>query len=124
MGCVYRIYCHATGRSYIGQTAYSHPFQRFADHQRDAKRGKEGALYDALRMYDIHEFECSCLRVVPNEQLNALECYYAEIYDAYMWSGGYNDGECGQQKVAADMNDERRSWMRRNAIRRSFFRRT
>lgn len=108
MGCIYRIYCHATGRSYIGQTAYSHPFERFREHKNNARTGKEGPLYDDMRTYDIREFECICVRVAPNEQLNALECYYAEMYDAYEWYGGYNKQECGNAAIVADMSDDAR----------------
>ena len=118
MGCLYRLLCHATGRSYVGQTAYSHPFQRFCEHQADARAGKEGPLYDDLRTYGVHEFECICLRVCPNEELNELECYYAEQFNAYVWDGGYNVGECGGAPVRKEVSDETRLWMKRYAIRR------
>lgn len=118
MGCLYRLVCHATGRSYVGQTVLSHPFQRFLEHQRDARNGKEGPLYEDLRLYGVHAFECICLRVCPNEQLNALECYYAEQYDAYVWEGGYNTGECGGAPVRTEMSDDKRMWMKRRAIQR------
>jgi hypothetical protein len=108
MGCIYRIYCRATGKSYIGQTAYSHPFERFREHKNNARNNVSGPLYDDLRMYDIHEFECICIRVAPNEQLNDLECYYAEMYDAYVWNGGYNKQECGNAVVARELDDDTR----------------
>jgi hypothetical protein len=57
--------------------------------------------------------------VCPNEQLNALECYYAEQYAAYEWEGGYNVGECGKEPVRKEMSDERRLWMKTRAIRRA-----
>jgi len=122
MGCIYRIICYATGKSYIGQTAFSHPFIRFREHQKDAKNGKEGKLYDDLRIYNIHEFECICIRVAKNEELNALECYYAEQYDAYEWMGGYNANECGNARVSKEVSDDRRVYMRRTAIRNNIFR--
>jgi group I intron endonuclease len=113
MGCIYRIVCHATGKSYIGQTAYSHPFVRFQAHQLDAKKGRQGPLYEDLRKYPLSEFECICIRVVANVALNELEAYYAEIYDAY---DGYNLVECGNEPVCREMSDERRMWMRKHAI--------
>jgi hypothetical protein len=58
------------------------------------------------------------LRVVKNEELNALECYYAEQYDAYEWMGGYNLGECGKAPVTEDMPDERRMYKKFQAIRK------
>ena len=119
MGCIYRIVCHATGRSYIGQTSYSHPFIRFQQHQLSAKKGSPGALYDDMRMYDLHEFECICICVVANETLNNLEAYYAEQYGAYVWDGGYNMGECGRSLVRKEMSDETRVWIRRRAIVRN-----
>ena len=112
MGCIYRIVCWVTGRSYVGQTVYSHPFVRFGEHQRSAKNGEPGVLYDDLRMYSIHEFECICLCVCSNEALNALECYYAEQYDAY------NVNECGKAPVRKEVSDEQRMWMRKRAILR------
>jgi hypothetical protein len=116
MGCIYRIVCHATGRSYVGQTAYSHPFVRYRDHQREAKNGKEGPLYDDLRIYGVHAFSCECVCVVENEMLNALECYYAEQYGSYVWEGGYNVGECGGAPVRKAMSDARRLWVKGRAI--------
>lgn len=116
MGCIYRIVCHSTNRCYVGQTSYSHPFYRYAQHQASARKGEVGPLYDDMRRYDIREFECICICVVENSQLNDLECYYAEQYNAYVWDGGYNMGECGGQPVRADMSDERRLHMRRSAI--------
>lgn len=116
MGCVYRIVCWATGRSYVGQTAYSHPFVRFRAHQLDAQKGRSGEFYEDLRRIPLEDWECQCICVVPNVQLNALECYYAEMYDAYEWMGGYNQGECGGEPVAREVSDETRMWMRRKAI--------
>lgn len=116
MGCIYRIVCSVTGRSYIGQTSFSHPFQRFMEHQRDAKKGQEGPLYDDLRSYGVHAFECICIRVTDNKDLNNLECYYAEQYNAYVCDGGYNVNECGGAEIRREMSDERRMWMKRRAI--------
>ena len=123
MGCIYRIVCHATGRSYIGQTSYSHPFERYKQHQVSSRKGESGPLYEDMRNYDIREFECICICVVDNAQLNNLECYYAEQYNAYVWDGGYNTGECGNAVVRKDMTDERRLQMRRNAIYRNILKR-
>ena len=76
-----------------------------------------------MRQYDIREFECICICVVENSQLNELECYYAEQYNAYAWDGGYNAGECGGAPIRPDMSDEKRSQMRRNAIYRNIMKR-
>lgn len=116
MGCIYRIVCHATGRSYIGQTSYSNPFERYKQHQRTALKGKEDPLYEDMRKYGMNEFECICICVVENSLLNALECYYAEQYDAYVWDGGYNIRECGNEIIRRDVSDERRKWMRHRAV--------
>jgi hypothetical protein len=116
MGCIYRIVCSVTGRSYVGQTAYSHPFVRYREHQLDAAKGKEGPLYEDLRLYGVHAFWCECVCVVENEALNDLECYYAEQYGSYAWDGGYNEGACGGAPVRADVSDSRRTWMKRRAI--------
>ena len=116
MGCIYRIVCHPTGRSYVGQTAYSHPFDRYRQHQVSARRGDPGPLYDDMRIYDIRDFECICICVVENSTLNELECYFAEQYSAYLWDGGYNTGECGRCPVRANIPDDRRKWIRCRAI--------
>jgi hypothetical protein len=116
MGCIYRIVSHVTGKSYVGQTAYSHPFERYKHHQASARGGAIGYLYDDMRKYDIREFECICICVVENEQLNALECYYAEQYNTYVWDGGYNIGECGKALVKDHLTDECRILIRRRAI--------
>jgi hypothetical protein len=60
--------------------------------------------------------------VAKNEELNALECYYAEQYDAYEWMGGYNANECGNARVSKEVSDDRRVYMRRTAIRNNIFR--
>jgi len=119
MGCIYRIVCHATGRSYVGQTSYSHPFIRYSQHWASARKGVEGPLYEDMRQYGDREFECICICVVGNEKLNELESYYAEQYGSYVWDGGYNVGECGRSPVRAEMDDERRQWVRRHAIVRN-----
>lgn len=116
MGCIYRIVRHDTGKSYIGQTSYSHPFERYKHHQTSARGGEPGPLYDDMRQCDLRMFECICICVVPNDQLNDLECYYAEQYDAYVWFGGYNVGECGKAPVKENITDERRLMIRRRAI--------
>lgn len=87
------------------------------EHQKEAEKGVPGPLYEDMRRFGMKEFECICLRVCPNEQLNALECYYAEQYNAYVWDGGYNVGECGTAPVRKEVSDERRVWMKRRAIR-------
>ena len=115
MGCIYRIICYATGKCYIGQTSYSHPFVRFREHQQAAKNGEEGPLYDDLRTYDIHEFECECVCVVPNTKLNSLECYYIEQYNAE-----YNISEGGKAIVRSEIDDTKRMWMKRRAIFKNF----
>lgn len=118
MGCIYRIVCHETGRSYVGQTSYSNPFERFKQHQTNARKGVAGLLYDDMRTYDIRVFECICICVVENKSLNELECYYAEQYNAYVWDGGYNTGECGGAPVRREVSDEARKMIRRRAIYR------
>lgn len=119
MGCIYRIVCGATGRSYIGQTCYSHPFVRYREHQRSAEKYVEGPLYEDMRRYGLHEFECICVCVVANTSLNDLESYYAEQYNAYVSDGGYNVGECGRQRVSDEMVDAKRLRIKRNAIWRN-----
>ena len=116
MGCVYRIFCRATNRSYIGQTCYSHPFVRYCEHQRSAAKGVAGPLYEDMRRYGLHEFECICVCVVENTMLNALESYYAEQYSSYVWEGGYNVGECGGERVCRELDDARRLRIKRSAI--------
>lgn len=116
MGCIYRIVCHETGRTYVGQTAYSHPFYRYRQHQVSARNGEDTPLYDDMRLYAIGSFECIPICVTENENLNSLECYYAEQYNAYVWEGGYNVGECGKSLICKDVSDETRLWMKRKAI--------
>ena len=84
----------------------------------NAKNGRIGLLYDDMRLYDIHQFECICICVVANAQLNSLECYYAEQYNTYEWVGGYNTGECGGVVTRNDVSDVRRVWMKRMAIKK------
>jgi hypothetical protein len=122
MGCIYRIVCGETGRSYVGQTSFSHPFYRFKEHQRDARNGRDGLLYDDMRYYGVEAFECICICVAANECLNSLECYYAEQYDAYSWMGGYNVAECGGEPLRDEMSDAKRLRIKRNAIWRNLHR--
>ena len=123
MGCIYRIVCHATGRSYIGQTSYSNPFSRYQEQQRSAKSGSMYSLHVAMREHDTAAFECECICVVPNKSLNELECYYAEQYDAYTWAGGYNEVECGMAILRREVSDTTRQWMKRRAVWKNMHRR-
>lgn len=68
-----------------------------------------------MREYGTDSFECECIWQVPNVQLNTLECYYAEQYDAYVPTG-YNQTECGREVICKEMSDEKRMWIKRRAI--------
>jgi hypothetical protein len=116
MGCLYRIVNVRTGQCYIGQSAYSQPFTRFLRHKQEAREGSGGLLHCAMREDGEDQFECECLRQVPNDQLNALEAYYAEQYGSYASDGGYNERECGGAAVRREMSDATRMWIRRRAI--------
>lgn len=119
MGCIYRIWCRVTGQSYIGQTAYADPKYRYRQHLAALRRAEAYPLYEAMREHGIEAFEMERIQQVPNSQLNALECYYAEVYDAYVWAGGYNLGECGKAVVVREMSDKARNWIRVRAIRKN-----
>ena len=73
-------------------------------------------LHVAMREHGICAFECECIRQIANTSLNELECYYAEQYDAYVWDGGYNQGECGKAAVRREVSDVTRTWMKRRGI--------
>jgi group I intron endonuclease len=120
MGCIYRIVNRQTGQCYIGQTSFSNPFYRFLEHKKEAEKGNTYPLYVAMREYGYEWFECECICQVPNLHLNALEAYYAEQYDSYV-PNGYNYGECGRSLVRREMEDTKRLWMKRTAIKKQYF---
>lgn len=96
MGCVYRILCKENGKSYIGRTV-NDPITRWKQHVYKSKRSADRTLLGcAINKYGEGSFNIETLRILPNESLDNMECYYAEQYESYVWQGGYNQAMCGR----------------------------
>lgn len=90
MGYIYMLTNKINGLMYIGATSLT-PKKRLQSHIRDSrKRHTFGRpLYDALREYDVSNFELSILEeVVDIEDLPTREIFYINLYNTY--ESGYN----------------------------------
>jgi group I intron endonuclease len=98
-GCIYLLTCLHNGKRYVGQHNKPDPKRRWKAHLLDAKLEKYPSiiLHKALRMYGEDGFSWEVLYTGACESLNRMECYYAEMYESYIWDfpGGYNMVECG-----------------------------
>jgi hypothetical protein len=98
-GCIYLAHCLATRKNYIGQYCKPDPAGRWRRHVRAAINGSQIYFHRAIRKYGPSGFQIETVRVCPLAELGALEAYYAEQYDAYVWDypGGLNSAFCGPQ---------------------------
>lgn len=62
---VYRATCNATGKAYVGCTRKGLPARR-SEHERNARSGKAGKFYDALRKHGAGAFAWEVLATYPN----------------------------------------------------------
>ena len=103
MGCIYRIFCKENGRTYIGQSRFQTPSNRYNRHWNDAIKNIDTPLYRAMRKYGRDGFEVELLFIGTNECLDNMECYFAEQYNSYIWENGFNAILCGKG-VQRDIN--------------------
>ena len=98
-GCIYLIKCIENGKGYIGQYAKPSPTSRWTRHMRDAEKGVNYMLHQAIRKYGVNKFTIETLCICPKESLGNMESYYAEQFETYCWDtpGGYNMVYCGNQ---------------------------
>jgi group I intron endonuclease len=97
MGCIYRIFCKETGKSYIGQSIDDSPIKRYNRHwSRALKNQYKYALYNAMSKYGKSSFYLETLTICSKQSLDNLEAYYAEQYNSYIYENGYNIALCGR----------------------------
>lgn len=97
-GCIYLVR-YMDGRVYIGQYCKPDPAGRWRRHVREATNGSQIYFHRAIRKYGADSFRVETVCVCDLAALGALEAYYAEQYDAYVWNypGGFNSVFCGPQ---------------------------
>ena len=98
-GCIYRALCLESNKSYIGQHCKEDIKERKKQHLADIHNKRYNyPFHNAIRKYGKDSFAWEVLYVGPWSTLNAMEAYYAEIYETYIWDypGGYNAVWCGE----------------------------
>jgi group I intron endonuclease len=91
MGCIYRILCKTTGKSYIGQFRLDDPKYRINRHWRDAKKGSTCIIHQAMQKYGKDDFTVEVLCIcTTQEELNIKEQEYIESYHSMCNDNGYN----------------------------------
>lgn len=77
------------GKKYVGKTRFSLE-KRKKQHERNAKYGRSGHFYNAIRKYGENSFMWNILEsdVESSELLNELEFHYIKQYNTYYY--GYN----------------------------------
>jgi hypothetical protein len=98
-GCIYRVLCLESCKSYIGQHGKETIQQRKKQHLADIHNKRYNyPFHNAIRKYGKDSFVWEVLYTGPLSTLNAMEAYYAEMYETYIWDypGGYNAVWCGE----------------------------
>jgi group I intron endonuclease len=91
MGCIYRILCKSTGKSYIGQYRLNNPKYRINRHFRDAKNGSSCVIHQAIRKYGESDFDISVLCICSLQcDLDKKEDEYITEYKSMVNENGYN----------------------------------
>lgn len=91
MGCIYRILCKETQKSYIGQYKKDSPDLRWNRHLRDAEKGSQCAIHQSIRKYGKDSFEVSVLCICETqEELNNKEDDYITEFNSMIYENGYN----------------------------------
>ena len=92
MGCIYRIYCKATNKNYIGQSKKNEPTSRYNRHWNQAlKENSTCSIHCAMRKYGKDEFEIikEC-NLDTQEELDKREDEYITEYKSMIYDNGYN----------------------------------
>lgn len=89
MGYIYCITNKINDKKYIGKTSFSVE-KRWLEHLKDyKKKSKEKrALYDAMKKYGSHNFICETICECSDNDLDANEQKFIEIYNTF--HNGYN----------------------------------
>jgi group I intron endonuclease len=91
MGNIYRILCKVNQKSYIGQYKKDTPIPRWNRHIRDAEKGSNCAIHQAIRKYGKDSFEISVLCICESqEELDKKEDEYITEYNSMIYDNGYN----------------------------------
>ena len=96
-GCVYLVTHIESGKAYVGQFCMPNPAARWKRHVREALTGSPFYFHRAINKYGPEAFTYKVIRTCPLDHLGALESYYAEIYNSYVWGSGFNTAMCGPQ---------------------------
>lgn len=99
MGHIYKITNLINQKSYIGQTNRN-PYQRWNEHQNEAKRWKNRPLYFALNKYGVVNFSFEIIEETDN--LIEREIYWINFYHTYHF--GYNATLGGEGTTTIDVN--------------------
>ena len=98
-GCIYRALCLESNKSYVGQHCKEDIKERKKQHLADIHNKRYNyPFHNAIRKYGKDSFVWEVLYIGVWSTLNAMEAYYAEIYETYVWDypGGYNAVWCGE----------------------------
>ena len=107
---VYYIECATTGLGYVGITSWSIS-RRFARHLQNARTGRPGTLYAAMREHGPDAFKASFLQTVPSwQEACEVECaLIAELRTKI--PEGYNTTNGGDGNRGYEYTDEVRKRM-------------
>jgi hypothetical protein len=103
---IYRIYHRETGKSYIGQSVTS--FRRRYSGGRWWEQTTNPLLFNAAQKYGHHAFDVEILEkdITDIAQLNKLEHFYAQRFNAYI-PNGFNLKNCGDNRLLSPESIEK-----------------
>lgn len=96
MGVIYKVENLINNKLYVGQTSKPRYTDRWSQHKYNAKTGKPGILYDAIRKYGIKNFRFLILEEnIDINQLDNKEIYWISELNTKI-PNGYNVSEGGK----------------------------
>ena len=101
IGCIYLITNTENKKQYVGRTTHPTPQYRYYQHWHNSRHGSQTPLHRSMRKYGEKAFTIEILTITTIDRLNAMEIYWAEQLETYVWDTpmfhppGYNATWCG-----------------------------
>lgn len=94
---IYLLHNMANGKVYIGQTSKT-PEIRWKQHCKNARSGRAGHFYNAVRKYSPSLFKLKTLSLAATEETaNQLETYWiTQVFQSHLPENGYNSTGGGE----------------------------
>jgi group I intron endonuclease len=114
MNSVYLITNSANGKRYVGKTEKTME-ERYYEHLREASRGSDRRLYQAIRKHGAQFFTISLLEECSSDTASAIEMKWIANLKTRVYQHGYNMTDGGEGKPGALITAETREKIGRSS---------